>query len=269
MPRRSPHAVLLLIASVIVTSLVAASGAMAAQDASPIATPAGSAPPIETLVTTTFPAEAVPTASSPSFVIWYATIAPGTEVAIPSELVECCPGPQIEHVLAGELTLRVEASLQVVRAATGGTPVPAEAVAPGTEVVLRPGDTAVYGLELPVTYHNAGSDPVHLVAGGFFAGSPPAPPADYAIPTFKERYPAPTPPPGPLTMTLQRTTLAPEAVFPAPPSGSLQVVMTGPELGTLGERSDGSVQNLGREPVVVYALALESAAAPARTLDTT
>jgi hypothetical protein len=68
---------------------------------------------------------------------------------------------------------------------------------------------------------------------------------------------------------LQRTTLAPEAVFPAPPSGSLQVVMTGPELGTLGERSDGSAQNLGREPVVVYALALESAAASAGTPDTT
>jgi hypothetical protein len=232
------------------------------------ATPAGPAASIETLVTTTFPAEAMPTTSSPAFLIWYATIAPGTEVAIPAELVQCCPGPQIEHVLAGELTLRVQGPLQVVRA-TGGTPLPAKAIASGTEVVLLAGDTAVYDFELPATYHNAGTDPVQLVAGGLFAGSPSAPPADYAIATTKERYPAPSVPSGPVTVMLQRTTLAPEAVFPAPPSGSLQVVMTGPELGTLGERSDGSAQNLGREPVVVYALALESAAASAGTPDTT
>jgi hypothetical protein len=232
------------------------------------ATPAGPAASIETLVTTTFPAEAMPTASSPSFVIWYATIAPGTEVAIPPERIQCCPGPQIEHVLAGELTLRVEGPLHVVRA-SGGTPLPAEAVSSGTEVVLRAGDTAVYDFELPATYHNTGTDPLQLVAGGLFGGSPPVPPAGYAIVTSKERYPAAPVPSGPLTVTLQRTTLAPEAVFPAPPSGSIQVVMTGPELGTLGERSDGSAQNLGREPVVVYALALGSAAAPAETPDTT
>jgi hypothetical protein len=37
------------------------------------------------------------------------------------------------------------------------------------------------------------------------------------------------------------------------------VVLTGPELGTLGERSDGSAQNLGQEPIVVYALVLAPA----------
>ena len=255
MPRPSLPALLVLIVSTVSmvhASLVAASGALAAQDATPVAP----TPAIETLLTTTFPAEAIPTTSSPSFLIWYATIAPDREVVIPRELVACCPGPQIEHVLAGELTLRVEGSLQVQRGAMGGTPMPAEDVPPGTEVVLRPGDTAVYSLELPVTYHNAGTEPVHLVAGGFFAGSPPAPPADYAIPSLKERYPAPTLPPGPVTATLHRTTLAPEGVFPAPPSGAMQVVMFGPGTGTLGERSDGSVENLGREPLVVYALIL-------------
>jgi hypothetical protein len=219
------------------------------------ATPAGPVPSIETLVTTTFPAEIIPTTSNPAFLIWYATITPKTEVAIPPELVACCPGPQIEHVLAGELALRVEGPLRVVRAA-GGTPMPTEAVDPGTEVVLRAGDTAVYDLALPATYHNAGTDPVQLVAGGLFAGSPPVPPAGYAIAPSKERHPSAPVPSDALTVTLQRTTLAPEAVFPAPPSGSLQVVMTGPELGTLGERSDGSAQNVGREPVVVYALVL-------------
>jgi hypothetical protein len=170
--------------------------------------------------------------------------------------VACCPGPHIEHVLAGELGVRVEGPLRVLRASPDGTPAPAERVAPGTEVVLRPGDTAVYGLELAATYRNAGWAPVHVAAGGIFAGSPPVPPAGYAIPSVAERYPAPEPPPGPLAVTLQRATLAPEGIFPAPPTGSMQVVMTGPEPGALAERGDGSVENLGREPVVVYALVL-------------
>jgi len=209
---------------------------------------------VEDLVTTTVPVVALPTVSSPAFLIWYATIDPETEVAIPPDPIACCPGPQIAHVLAGELALHVEGPLQVLRGSPGGTRVPPEEVAPRTEVILQAGDTAVYDFELPATYRNAGPEEVHLVAGGLFAGSPPTPPPGYAIATVKERYPAPVLPPGPLTATLQQASLAPESIFPAPPSGSLRVVMTGPEVGTLGERGDGSVENLGREPVVVYAL---------------
>jgi hypothetical protein len=228
----------------------------AAQEASP----AGPPPVVEMLMTTTFPAARLPTTTHPAFILWHATIAPESEVAIPVELVECCPGPQLEHVLAGELTLRVEGPLQVLRATTGGTPAPSGAVAPGTAVVLRPGDTAIYNLELPATYHNAGTEPVHLVAGGLFAGTPPTPPAEYAIDAVKSRDLTSSLPLGPLTVTLQRTTLAPEAVFPAPPSKSMQLVMTVPELGTVAQRSDGSAQNLGQVPLVLYALILHPTA---------
>jgi hypothetical protein len=134
--------------------------------------------------------------------------------------------------------------------------------------VLREGDTAIYSFELPATYRNAGTESVHLVSGGLFAGSPPSPPAGYAIATVMERYPAPVLPPGPLVATLQQATLAPAGIFPAPPSGSVQVVMTGPELGTLGERSDGSEQNIGQEPVAVYALVLTPTGAAAGTPST-
>jgi hypothetical protein len=229
------------------------------------ATPAGPPPAVETLVTTTFPAASLPTTAHPAFILWHATIAPETEVAIPAELVECCPGPQLEHVLAGELTLRVEGPLQVLRATSGGTPAPSGAVAPGTDVVLRPGDTAVYNLDLPATYHNAGTEPVHLVAGGLFAGTPPTPPAEYAIDAVKSRDLTSPLPPGPLTVTLQRTTLAPAAVFPAPPAASLQLVMTVPEFGTVAERSDGSAQNLGQVPLVLYALVLHPTASAGAT----
>jgi hypothetical protein len=232
------------------------------------ANPVEEEPAIETLLTTALPVEDLPTSETAAFLLWYTTIAPETEVAIPPDPIACCPGPQIAHVLAGELALRVEGSLQVLRASPDGTLASMEEVAPGTEVVLRAGDTAVYGFEVPSTYGNDGTESVHLVAGGVFAGAPPSPPAAYAITSVKERYPAPSLPPGPLTATVQRATLAPEAVFPAPPAGSLQVVMSGPELGTLGERSDGSAENLGQEPVVVYALVL-SPTGPAMATPTT
>jgi hypothetical protein len=215
---------------------------------------------METLVTATFPPAAVPTTANPAFILWHATVAPETDVAIPAELVACCPGPQFEHVLAGELTLRVEGPLQVLRASSSGMPVSApEAVAPETDVVLRAGDTAVYALELPATYHNAGTEPVELVAGGLFAGTPPTPPAGYAIDAVKNRQVPSGLPRDPLTVTLQQTTLAPEAIFPAPPSETLQLVMTVPDFGTVAERSDGSAQNLGQVPLVIYALVLSPA----------
>jgi hypothetical protein len=216
-------------------------------------------------VATTFPAAGLPTTTNPAFILWHATIAPETEVIIPAELVACCPGPQLEHVLAGELTLRVEGPLQVLRSTSAGTPVPVEEVAPGTDVVLRPGETAVYALEMPAIYHNAGTEPVHLVAGGLFAGTPPTPPAGYAIDAVKSRDLTSPLASGPLTVTLQRTTLAPEAVFPAPPSGSMQLVMTVPEFGTVAEHGDGSAQNLGQVPLVLYALILHPPAAAGAT----
>jgi hypothetical protein len=59
--------------------------------------------------------------------------------------------------------------------------------------------------------------------------------------------------------------LAPEQSFPAPPAGAVQVVMPGPELGSLGERSDGSSQNVGQKPLLVYALVLQPAASDGGT----
>jgi hypothetical protein len=131
--------------------------------------------------------------------------------------------------------------------------------------VPRPGDTAVYAVEIPATSHNAGTEPVHLVAGGLLVGTPPTPPPAYAIDAVKSRDLSSRLPPGPLIVALQRTTLAPEAVFPAPPSGSLQLVMTVPEFGTVAERGDGSAQNLGQVPLILYALILHPTASEGAT----
>jgi hypothetical protein len=45
----------------------------------------------------------------------------------------------------------------------------------------------------------------------------------------------------------------------------MQLVMTVPEFGTVAERSDGSAQNLGQVPLVLYALILHPPAAAGAT----
>lgn len=124
---------------------------VAAQADTVVATPAAGVS-VEPLFATVIPAAALPDAPLQDFLLWHATIEPGVTVVVPAEYGRCCPGPLITHVLAGELTLRVEGPLQIVRASTTATPEPTEAVPPATEVVVRPGETAVGRFELPATY---------------------------------------------------------------------------------------------------------------------
>src|SRR5687767_4774941 len=202
-----------VLAIALASALVLSSGLAVAQDA----TPATEAVPLEPLMGTTVPPEALPTEPALSFILWRATIEPGFRVAIPAESVACCPGPQLNHVLAGELTLRVDGPLQVVRAGADGSPAPLEDVPPGTEVILRPGDSAIYRFEFPSEYANAGSERVHFVSGGLFGDSPPGPPGAYVLTNFDEVYPVSSLPSGPVTLSLGRATLAPDAALPAPP----------------------------------------------------
>jgi hypothetical protein len=212
----------LLLRSVVAVALVisvitlGSAPAALAQDTTPIATEATR----ELLVQITVPADALPTGSSPPFELWYATIEPGVQVTVPAEMYACCPGPLIEHVLAGELVLRVDGPLRVVRAGTDGAPGPVEEVLPGTEVVLRPGDSAVSANELAKAYANRGAEPVHLAAGALVAqvgAGTAGPPGGYVAYDFE--YLEASLPPRPATPVLERVTLAPEAVVPGPPAG--------------------------------------------------
>jgi hypothetical protein len=137
--------------------------AAVAQDASPVAAEVT----LKTLVETTVAAEAVPTGAQLPFELWYASLEPGVQITVPVEMFACCPGPLIEHVLAGELTLRVDGPLRVVRGAIAGTPTPEE-IPPGTEVVLQAGDSAIYAQGPSREYANLGTEPVQLVSGGLF-----------------------------------------------------------------------------------------------------
>lgn len=249
------------VVTLVLIGLVAAGrggAGVVAQEATP-ATPGPARVAPEILFSTTFPAAALPTGPDLDFVVWHATIAAGARATIPADLVACCPGPLIDHLLAGELAVRVDGPLRVVRAASGGPPTPVEDVAPGTEVVLRPGDSAVHRFEFAAEYANPGPAPTHFVSGGLFGGYLPSPPPGYTLDDWDEEYPASAPPPGPVTLTMGRASLAPEGVLPGPPPGGLRVVTSGPRSVSLGERSDGSVVNLRRDAVVVYVLILRPA----------
>jgi hypothetical protein len=87
-------------------------------------------------------------------------ISPGgsAEVAAGDHWTEF-PGVAVESVLAGQLTLRSQAPIQVTRAGTGQP----EEIPADTEVVLGPGDAAIIAFDQPRTYANAGGEPVELL----------------------------------------------------------------------------------------------------------
>jgi hypothetical protein len=223
----------------------------------------------EVLVETTVPAEDLPTAEDRYFHISQATIQPDVVVTSPAELVACCPGPLVDHVLMGELTVRVEGPLRVARAGTAATPGSVEEVAPGTDVVLRAGDTALYDQASPTEYANRGTEPVQLVGGGLFVGRPLVPPPGLILNNFDSIDSVPSISAGPATFVLERVTLPPSATLPGSPDGALRVVTSGPQVAYLPKAADGSVTNLVLEPIEAYALTLIPAGSEFEPAETT
>ena len=220
------------------------------------ATSGRAAPSVEILYSANYPAAALPTGSALNFIVWHATIDPGVQVSVPAAYVACCPGPVVLHVLSGELAIRVDGSLRVARAGSPGTPAPVEELTEDTERTLRPGESAAYRFELPASYTNPGSIPVHLVGGGLLGGYAPAPVENYVVSEFTEIFPVPPLPAGPVTMELVRVTLAPGDPLPAPPAGSLRLGLKESGGGILAKELDVSLVNTVREPIVVDVLAL-------------
>jgi hypothetical protein len=211
---------------------------------------------LDTLFSATLPAVQVPVAGNLDEVLWHASLDPGQSVAFSAAEVDCCSGPQISHPVEGELTVKVEGPLQLFRASQIATAVAdATEVPPGTEVVLHPGDTAVYDFSHPAEYANHGSAPVHIIGGGFLAGSMIWTPAGLSLIDGDEEYSAPALPAGPATVTLVRATLPPRAKVPAPPgSRILQVGAAGD--ASIGKQADGGLKNIGPEPATIYVLTL-------------
>jgi hypothetical protein len=211
---------------------------------------------VEPLVAATFLPEEVPTGRALNLMVGHATIEPGAQVAFTATMVKCCAGPQIDHVFSGELTLRSEGPLRVVRAAADETPRPPEEVTPGTDVVLRQGDSAIHRAEVPFTYVNAGTDPVQIASGGLFSGRSFSQPASSLADDFDTVSLETSQLSGALTLAMEALTLAPDATLPGPPSGTSRAITAGPQFGAISRGIGGAVTNITAEPLVTYALTL-------------
>jgi hypothetical protein len=221
---------------------------------------------LKTVFGTTLPAEQVPTAGNLDFLLWHVSLAPHSQGPASAQAWTCCPGPQITHVVAGDLTLRVEGPLQVFRSAeTTAGAAPAASVPPDTAVVLHAGDTAVFPHDVPAEYGNRGTHPVHLVGGGIFAGAVRNGPLGLPLLDHNEAYSLPPLAPGPVDATLVRVVLPPGAEVPAPDERALVL-----EVGAVGDadvaqRADRALLNIGTKEETIYVLTLTPTDAPRST----
>jgi hypothetical protein len=200
--------------------------------------------------------EELPTEPPLNLQISHGTIAPGAQVAFTAGMVRCCSGPTVDHVLSGELTLRSDGPVRVVRAAADGTPGPVEDVPAGTEVALRPGDSVLSRAEFPFTYSNAGAEPVDILSGALTHGFATASPTGHEVNNDGSALVDAALVTGPVTFGLAQATLPPDGVLPAPPPGAERGIVSWPQIAMLKQSSDGSVTNIEKDPVVVYVLNL-------------
>jgi hypothetical protein len=218
----------------------------------PVVLPAavGTDTTLDTVFAATLPPDLVPAAGNLDFVAWRVALDPGRQAQYEGRI----RGPQISHVLEGELTLRAQGPLYVFRGASG-TATGAE-VPPQTAVVLHAGDSAVYGLELPVEYANMGATPVQLVSGGLFAGFSGWIPEEFTLLDYNEEYALPSLPPGPVEASLVRATLPRGGEVSAPPPGALVLEVGASGDADIAQRADGSLRNIGEKTVTIYVLTL-------------
>lgn len=205
----------------------------------------------ETLVSFTLPADAIPTSSNLDAIAWSAALDPG---AATDAMPGCCRGSQIVHVLDGELTLRVDGPLQIIRA--NHTDAAADAVAAETTVTLNPGDSAIFDYALAASYANRASAPLHLVGGGLLAGWFRGAPAGLTLIDYNQEYPISTIPAGPVDLALLSATLPPGDAFPAPPPGVIVIDVGGLADADIGKGSDGALRNLGPAEATFYVLSV-------------
>jgi hypothetical protein len=178
----------------------------------------------------------------------------------------CCTGPRLNYIVDGTYTVRGDGPMQLLR--RGGTSAP-EQIPAGTEIVLGPGDALLSEMADPFEATNAGATPVVLLDGVLFAGDPgtdPIPAESSGRPVWQyidqDIMLAPLAvPAGPVTLRIQRTTLASGEVLPRPPGAVVQLAVTLERDSMVVTESASNerpfdVSNLSQEPVTVYALIL-------------
>jgi hypothetical protein len=209
---------------------------------------------------------AFPTGDYFPFFLELVTVDPGARPVLTPDAGGCCPGPVIDYILEGTDVLRVDGPLHVARASRPGT---FETVPTGTAVTLGPGDATIHRTESGWEVINSGTSTLRLLHVLLSPNGFPGPPVNWNYPEYGWVSPPPAAPLGALDVTLQRVTLAPDAILQAVPGDSLAFVpgSYGASV-TLAQRSDGSVHNLGREAAVAFVLTLHPAGSAPGTRST-
>lgn len=218
---------------------------------------------LETVFATTLPPEMLPAGGYLSFGFWRLELAPGVSTPVPPEGQRCCRGPQITHVLAGELTVQVDGPLQLFRGSTlGSTGVE---LAPGTSTVVRPGDTIIYDFASPAVYANHGTIPVQIVDAGFNTGTLSG---EHWLTTMdyldgSQEFSQSPLPAGPLAVSLVRAVLPPNGEVPAPPRGAFVLEVGENGDASIGKRADdGLLFNISDKTETIYVAILEPLGTP-------
>jgi hypothetical protein len=229
----------------------------------PAATPA----PDETLIEVVLPAELLPHGDAITGSLHDSTIAANSTAVWTTELAACCQGVRIDYLLSGSLMVSADGPVQVIRAGSGSL----ETIAAETDIALEPGDAMIFSNQTAAEYTNAWANQAELLTWVLFDSTTgtydwaPIPP-EFDAPRETLRFDQ-TIPPGPATFRLQRIELAGDTTFPVP-DGVLQYGVITSEMASatpttrdVGTHEDGSVQNFGPDPVIVYVMTLESAPA--------
>ena len=84
------------------------------------------------------------------------------------------PGTQIWYIDAGTLSTTIqEGTARLTRAPVGGTPTPAEHLAPGDDVTMLAGDALFFGPDLVHTVRNEGDETTILLISAILAADQP------------------------------------------------------------------------------------------------
>jgi hypothetical protein len=210
------------------------------------------------LFTTVLRAEQIPTTEPTDLVMWNLLFSPGVRRPVEPALQSDNAGPQITHVLKGDLTLTVDGPLRVFPEAVSDT-TNSQDVAPGTAITLHAGDTAIYNIKWPTEFANLGSTPVQVVSSGYWTGTLALPPFNDPGITFVDAtdfYPDTPLPKEPVQATLTRVSLPPKGTTPSPPAGSLVIQVGADDNPSIGEGSGGSLRNVSQREVTIIILTL-------------
>jgi len=224
-------------------------------EGTPAATPA---PGVTTVPLGSGRADALP--DDPVWLMtFHSTFRPGGRYGL-----ERSEGPDLAVVTSGTLTYHADQPLTVTRAAIDGAPGGQEVILPGSDAVLKAGDSVLIPMGANVSRWNDGTEPaveVMTMLEGTFLGTAgrasPSNVVDLPIVTFHISD-AHMLPPAPVTITLSHLVLAPEAQF-TPPSASWWMVGTPEEAyPDIEQQPDGGAVNTGSDPIELYLTTVES-----------